>query len=103
MVALQLAPGAAFDPNSFDEFLAGRPDAGVKWSPRFVRVTPELPTTATSKILTRHLRAERWECDDPVWWRPERGAHLRRLTRADVVALRQEFAARGRERELDAR
>jgi fatty-acyl-CoA synthase len=37
-----------------------------------VRVCREFPRTATFKILTRSLAAERWHCADPVWVR-ERG------------------------------
>jgi fatty-acyl-CoA synthase len=103
MVALQLAPGATFDAHAFDEFLAAQSDLGVKWSPRYVRITDALPVTATAKVLKRPLRAERWECDDPVWWRPTSGAPLRAMTTDDIASLRQEFEARGRARELDAR
>jgi fatty-acyl-CoA synthase len=103
MVALQLPPGAAFDPEAFDAFLSEQRDLGVKCSPRYVRVTDALPLTATAKIVKRELRGERWECSDPVWWRPERGGPLQRLTADDADAIRREFAARGRERELDAR
>jgi hypothetical protein len=35
--------------------------------PRYVRVSPALPTTATSKILVRQLRMEGLDCDDPVY------------------------------------
>lgn len=103
MAALQLAPGVEFDPRAFDDFLEHQADLGVKWSPRYVRITGELPVTATAKIVKRQLRAERWECDDPVWWRPGRAAPLRRLTAADVSSIRRAFEARGRARELDAR
>ena len=103
MATIQLAPGVEFDPRAFDEFLARQPDLGVKWSPRYVRIAADLPVTATSKILKRRLRAERWECDDPIWWRPERDQALRRLTTDDVTSIRHAFAARGRTHELDAR
>jgi fatty-acyl-CoA synthase len=78
MCALQLAPGVEFDPAAFDAFLAQHPDLGTKWSPRYVRVMDELPVTATSKIVKRDLRAEAWNCTDPVWWRPERNTPLTR-------------------------
>jgi fatty-acyl-CoA synthase len=103
MAALQLAPGVHFDPGAFDEFLGRQSDLGVKWSPRYVRIAAELPVTATSKIVKRSLRAERWECDDPVWWRPARDQPLRRMTADDGASIRQAFTARGREKELDAR
>jgi fatty-acyl-CoA synthase len=103
MAVLQLAPGTAFDAEAFDAFLAAQPDLGSKWSPRYVRIAGELPVTATSKIVKRQLRAERWESRDPVWWRPERGAPLQRMTPADVAAVRTEFEAHGRLRDLDTR
>ena len=67
MAAVQLRPGAAFDPAGFARFLAGQPDLGTKWAPRYVRVCEAIPTTATAKILVRQLRAEGTVCDDPVW------------------------------------
>ncbi len=74
MAALQLRPGAEFDAQEFARFLGAQSDLGTKWAPRFVRVCPELPITATSKVLVRTLRADRWNSVDPVWWRPGRGA-----------------------------
>ncbi len=67
MAALQLRPGAAFDPAGFGRFVAAQPDLGTKWVPRYVRVSEALPTTATAKILVRQLRAAGVDCDDPVW------------------------------------
>ena len=89
MAALQLRPGAVFDAEEFAAFLAAQSDLGTKWAPRFVRVCPELPVTATSKVLVRTLRAERWNCADPVWWRPGRApdAPYQALGRADVDEL----------------
>jgi fatty-acyl-CoA synthase len=101
MAALQLEPGAGFHPAELDAFLARQPDLGTKWSPRYVRVADALPVTATSKILKRELRADRWECADPVWWRPERGAPLRRLSAADAASIRRAFDDRGRANVLD--
>jgi fatty-acyl-CoA synthase len=102
MAALQLRPGTGFDPDGFAQFLAAQPDLGTKWVPRFVRVTDALPVTETSKVLKRVLRRERWECDDPVWWQPEKGAPYRRVDPADVDGLRDAFASRGRLAALDA-
>jgi UDP:flavonoid glycosyltransferase YjiC (YdhE family) len=30
-----------------------------------------MPRTATFKVLTRLLAADRWNTGDPVWWRPD--------------------------------
>ena len=102
MAALQLRPGAAFDPHGFAAFLAEQPDLGTKWAPWFVRITDALPVTETSKVLKRVLRRERWECGDPVWWQPEKGGPYRRLESKDADALREQFVERGRAAALDA-
>lgn len=97
MAALELEPGAAFDPGALASFLAGQPDLGTKWAPRFVRVVDAIPLTATGKVDRKPLRAERWDTTDPVWWRPATGEAYRPLTPGDVAALRQDFADAGRE------
>ena len=50
-----------------------RATSGTKWAPRFVRMSPALPITATNKVLKRALRAERWNCAEPVLWQPRQG------------------------------
>ncbi len=87
MATLLLRPGAIFDPDGFDRFLAGEPDLGTKSAPRYVRIATELPQTATTKVLKRVLRNEGWRCADPVWWRPEKGSPYRHLLDADADAL----------------
>src|SRR6202011_5657075 len=96
-----LRPGAAFDPDGFDGFLAAQPDLGTKWSPRYVRVTPALPVTETQKVLKRVLRRQRWEVEDPVFWRPHRGQPLRPMTAADRDEVRSRFEARQRLDQLE--
>jgi fatty-acyl-CoA synthase len=100
MVALQLTDPEHFDPADFDAFLARQDDLGTKEVPRYVRVSTQLPVTQTSKVLKRHLRAERWECDEPIWFRPSKGEPLRRLEPEDVAMLRRRFEERGREGQL---
>ena len=68
-------------------FLAAQGDLGTKWAPRFVRMSAELPATATNKVLKRSLRAERWNCDDPVLWQAEKGGAYRLLTDAEAATL----------------
>jgi steroid-22-oyl-CoA synthetase len=70
MVALEMVPGKTFDPGAFAAWLTAQPDLGPKWLPRYVRVSPSLPQTATGKVTKVRLRQEAWACDDPVWWRP---------------------------------
>jgi fatty-acyl-CoA synthase len=101
MIAIQMHSLDAFDPVAFDAFLAEQSDLGTKWSPRYVRVTTALPITQTSKVLKRQLRGQRWECDEPVYWRPTKNEPLRRMTALDRDAVREAFAARDRLGELD--
>ncbi len=101
MAALQLLPGASFDAAEFARFLEQQSDLGTKWAPRFVRICSALPVTETNKVLKRELRSQRWECDDPVWWRPDGKCSFRRLTPDDVSEIAAEFAARGRSASLD--
>ena len=53
-------------------------------------------------MLKRPLRRERWECADPVFWRPDKRGAYRRLEPADAEQLRKEFESRGRTAALDA-
>jgi fatty-acyl-CoA synthase len=88
MAALQLRPGVdGLDAGNLADFLAAQGDMGTKWAPRFVRVTPALPMTTTNKVLKRALRAERWNCADPVWWQREKGAAYELLTDDDARSL----------------
>jgi len=94
MAALLLRPGSEFEPEDFDTFLAGQDDLGTKWAPKFVRVTDDLPVTATTKVLKRVLRNEGWDCADPVWWRPMKGAAYRLLNAGDAAELDRLVAER---------
>lgn len=71
MAALELHHGASFDPAGFARFLAAQGDLGSKWAPRFIRICESLPITATSKVLTRALRGQRWNTADTLYWTPE--------------------------------
>jgi fatty-acyl-CoA synthase len=86
-----------FDPEAFDAFLAAQPDMGTKWSPRFVRLVKEIPVTATGKVNRNPLRAERWDTDDPVWWKPLPKEPFRLCTAPDSGALYDQFVEFGRE------
>ncbi|MHB1712405.1 MAG: hypothetical protein ACYCV7_13565 [Acidimicrobiales bacterium] len=85
MVALELTPGTSFDPVGFHGFLVDQSDLGTKWIPRFVRIVPEMPLTASQKVQKHRLRAEGWETSDPAFWRPGREGTYELLT-ADQVA-----------------
>ncbi len=94
MAAVELAPGAEFDPSGFAAWLEAQPDLGTKWAPRFVRVTPSLPQTATGKVTKTSLREEAWHTTDPVWWRPDGTGPYRRFTDEDLQSLDDALAAR---------
>lgn len=100
MAAVLLREGTEFDDADFRRFLTAQRDFGSKWTPRYVRVARQFPVTPTNKIIKRHLRAELWECADPVWWRQDDGRY-RRMTAADVAQIRQQFAGRERSAVLD--
>ncbi|WP_055602576.1 AMP-binding protein [Streptomyces aureus] len=96
MAALALREGAVFDPAEFATFLAAQRDLGTKMPPRFVRVMPELPLTATNKIHRVALRRASFLCEDPIWWRPAPGAPYEPLTPAATATLRAEYARHDR-------
>ena len=95
MACVQLRPGAG-DVAALDAFVRAQPDLGTKQLPRFLRVTPEMPVTETSKVQKRLLRAQRWDCADPVFWRPAPQAALVALGDADRERIRRDFQAHGR-------
>ncbi|MHB9861494.1 AMP-binding protein [Streptomyces sp. YIM S03343] len=79
--------GGGFDAADFAAFLLAQPDLGTKMAPRFVRVVPRMPVTATNKIHRALLRKEGFRCADPVWWRPAGERAYRRLTAEDQADL----------------
>ncbi len=101
MAAVELRPGAAFDPDDFESFLGEQPDLGTKWAPRYVRVMDKIPVTETQKPMKRQLRKERWDAPEPVWWRPAKGESLRPFEPGDREELLRRFEERGRVGALD--
>jgi fatty-acyl-CoA synthase len=88
MAALELRSGAPFAAAAFAEWLQAQADMGPKWAPRFVRISPSLPQTATGKVTKVSLREEAWLTADPVWWRtPQAGETAYRLLSADDRAV----------------
>jgi fatty-acyl-CoA synthase len=89
MACVVLRDGASLTPAELGAFLAGQGDLGRKQRPRFVRVAREMPRTATFKVITRLLAAERWRGGgDPVWWRPDgRGLEFAVLEPEQAAAL----------------
>ncbi|MEV7613435.1 AMP-binding protein [Streptomyces sp. NPDC089799] len=106
MAALALRPGAVFDPAAFEEFLTAQPDLGTKMAPRYVRVVPAMPVTATNKVHRVALRRAGFlpapapggtgPAPDPVWHRPPGRTSYRPLTAPDLEAILTRYEAQGR-------
>jgi fatty-acyl-CoA synthase len=100
MAALEMKPGAVFEPEAFAAFLESQPDLGTKWAPVYVRVVDAIPVTGTGKIDRNPLRADRWRTTDPIWWRHGRELKYRPLTDADVAEIEAVFESTGRKQLL---
>ncbi|GAB2843520.1 AMP-binding protein [Actinocorallia aurea] len=96
MCTIEPAPGNAFEPETFGEFLAGQPDMGAKWWPSFLRVTPALPLTGSGKVDKAPLRRAAWNTDDPVYVRVGRTHEYVLLDREARAQLESGFAEHGR-------
>ena len=98
MVALELRPGAAFDPDGFAAFLAAQPDLSSKWAPTFVRVVAALRRSETNKVVKRELQREGFlgvDGADALWWRPRGAGGYRPFGTGDLQALREHFRRAG--------
>jgi fatty-acyl-CoA synthase len=101
MAALELPEDTAFDDLDLPAFLAAQQDLGTKGAPRFVRVSPALPTTGSGKLRKKEMQAEGWRTSDPVYRWAGRGTPVYAvMTEQDKAALREEFAVAGRLRFL---
>ena len=76
MACIVLRPGASLTPAELGAFLAGQGDIGRKQHPRFVRIASQIPRTATFKVLTRVLAADRWNTQRPGVVAPGRAPAL---------------------------
>jgi fatty-acyl-CoA synthase len=75
MAAVVLHDGASLSPAELTTFLAAQADLPTKGWPRYVRIAPALPSTATNKVVKRELIAQGATAGDGVLWvREERGA-----------------------------
>lgn len=68
MAAVVLQDGATLTPVELEEFLAAQADLSAKAWPRYVRIAPDLPSTATNKVLKRELAAEGATAGNGVLW-----------------------------------
>ncbi|MFD4469559.1 long-chain-fatty-acid--CoA ligase [Rhodococcus sp. NPDC058505] len=84
-VAVAIVAADGFDIDEFAEFLTAQGDLGPKQLPSFIRVTADLPKTATYKVLGRSLSAQRWNSPDPTWFRAAGAASFVPVT-ADLAA-----------------
>ncbi len=96
MAAVELRSDATFDAGAFAAFLVAQGDLGTKWSPTYVRVVDAIPVTGTGKVDRKTLRADRWQTDDPVWWKRGRALEYVPMTDEDVKRIDEELHAAGR-------
>lgn len=68
MAAIVLRDDATMTPAEFGEFLAGQPDLSPKAWPRYVWIAPDLPVTATNKIIKRRLSAQGIRIQEGALW-----------------------------------
>ena len=68
MAAVVLNDDASLEPAELEAFLAAQPDLSPKAWPRYVRIAPSLPSTATNKVLKRELTAEGATPGNGVLW-----------------------------------
>jgi len=74
MATIVLQDDATLTTAELTGFLGSQPDLPTKGWPRYVRVAPTLPMTATNKVLKRELIAQGATAGDGVLWvREERG------------------------------
>ena len=81
MAAVVLNEGSTLDPDEFEAFLDAQPDLSPKARPRYVRTATDLPSTATHKVLKRHLIAQGVAVGEgeTLWEREPRGTAYRRI------------------------
>ncbi len=91
MATLQMSQEGTFDVTEFETFLSDQADLGTKWAPTLLRVTHDLPVTATNKVDKPTLRRLLWDGQDPVYQRQRDGQYLL-LDTERAQALRDEFA-----------
>jgi fatty-acyl-CoA synthase len=79
MAAIVLNDGSTLDCQEFEAFLDAQPDLSPKARPRYVRITADLPSTATHKVLKRQLIAEGRAvgAGEILWERDARGTAYR--------------------------
>ncbi len=109
MIAIQMQPGAVFDPQAaFDWFMGQQRQGGMdpKWMPDYIRVVSELPVTNTQKIVVRPYKNQGFNLtgqpDMEVYCRRRGDARYHRLTPEGFEAIEQQFVQAGRQALLQA-
>lgn len=102
-VALQLKPGARFDPEQAFGYFTRQQHAGgmdPKWMPDFIRVMDALPLSPTHKVLVRQIKREHFNLhahpEMAIWFRQRGDTTYRRLGMEEYEAFRRQFEANGR-------
>ena len=90
----------SFDDLAIESFFHAQSDLGKKSLPRYIRITNAMPTTASNKVVKRDLRAQGWECSDPVWLRDNDNTFTL-LGDERCQQIRQQFSVRDREELID--
>ncbi|WP_127783685.1 fatty-acid--CoA ligase FadD1 [Rhodococcus sp. X156] len=75
MAAVVLGDEDTLTPGGLQEFLSAQGDLSTKAWPRYVRIAPDLPSTATNKILKRELVKQGPTAGDGQLWVREAGGH----------------------------
>jgi fatty-acyl-CoA synthase len=79
MAAVVLNEGSSLTAEGLEAFLAKQSDLSPKAWPRYVRISADLPTTATHKVLKRDLAAQGPTAGDgELWVREPRGTRYAR-------------------------
>lgn len=80
MAAIVLVDDGELTPDDLETFLADQADLSTKAWPRFVRIAPSLPSTATNKVIKRELAAQGPTAGNGVLWTREERGRTYRLT-----------------------
>lgn len=86
MAAVVLNDEASLQPIELEAFLAAQQDLSPKAWPRYVRIAPLLPSTATNKVLKRELTAEGPTPGEGVLWTREARGTTYVVTAGDPAA-----------------
>lgn len=72
---------AELSPAEFEQFLAAQPDLPPKAWPRWVRISSDLPVTATNKILEREPNSQGATAAGGVLWERRGRTHFEDVAR----------------------